>query len=163
MAVAARVGLWIKNYMKYRKIRKITICCSANFYKDALAVQSKLEKSGFRVTVPHTATIMKKTGDYNPTHYKVWYSDKGKYKIKAGKMRRHFNEIVKSDAILVLYLKKHNQNGYIGGNTLMEMGLAFHLKKPIFVWREASPKSAIYEEILGVLPVFINADIGNIK
>ncbi len=76
---------------------------------------------------------MKKTGNYNEDDYKTWYKNKADYPKKAKLMRGHFDEIVKTDAILVLNLSKKGIDGYIGGNVLMEMGLAFHLKKPIFM------------------------------
>ena len=39
----------------------------------------------------------------------------------------HFKKIEKSDAILVLNYPKGAVNGYVGGASLMEMGLAYYL------------------------------------
>ena len=44
-------------------------------------------------------------------------------------MRNHFDKVMWADAILVLNHDKNNVSGYIGANTLLEMGLAFHHKK----------------------------------
>ena len=57
---------------------------------------------------------------------------------------------------------KNNIKGYIGGNTLMEMGLAFFLKKKIYLLNEI-PELSYKEEILGVLPIILNGDLSKIK
>lgn len=77
-------------------------------------------------------------------------------------MRHHFKKIAKSDAILILNLRKHEQEGYIGGNVLMEMAIAFHLQKRIFIFNETSKQSSFYEEIMGMQPIFIQANLSSI-
>ena len=58
---------------------------------------------------------------------------------------------------------KHDIDGYIGGNTLMEMGIAKYLKKKIFLLFSISSKLFYKEEILGMKPVVINEDLSKIK
>ncbi|MBI3335567.1 MAG: hypothetical protein HY001_03660 [Candidatus Portnoybacteria bacterium] len=145
------------------KIKTIAICCSANFYRQALEIQDELKKRGFGVAVPHTALVMKKRGDYEPSTYKVWYKDASAYKRKAFLIRHHFRKIIASDAILVVNFEKHGKNGYIGGNTLMEMAIAFHYKKQIFVLNDISKDLPHYEEVMGMLPTLLSGDISNIK
>ena len=146
-----------------KKIKSIALCSSASFYKTVGEVKDELVRSGFRVWMPHTAELMRKSGDYNVAHYKIWYKDPKKYARKAYLMRRHFSEIEKSDGILVVNMEKRGLSGYIGGNVLMEMALAFHLKKKIFILNPVSKKSPVYEEILGMQPVFLNRDIKKIR
>ena len=57
---------------------------------------------------------------------------------------------------------KNGVKGYIGGNTLMEMGLAFYLKKKIYLLNEV-PELPYKEEILGVKPIILNGDLSKIK
>jgi hypothetical protein len=78
-------------------------------------------------------------------------------------MRHHFAKIKKSDAILVVNKTKNGVRGYLGGATLMEMTVAFHYKKPIYLLHAVSPKLPLYEEIMGMLPVVVNGDIKKIK
>ncbi len=137
------------------KIKSITICTSASFYKQAWKVKQNLEKMGFQVWVPITAKKMNQTGNYKVSHYKTWYEDSRQYTRKAYLMRKHFDEVKKADAILVVNLKKKGIEGYIGGNVLMEMGLAFYLKKRIYLWREVPKNVSNYEEIVGMRPVII--------
>lgn len=136
----------------------ITICSSAAFYKQAVDVQDQLEKFGFEVIVPATATRMKESGDFDVSHYKTWFADANDYHKKAQLMRAHFEEVEKGDAILVLNYEKHGVKNYIGGNVLMEMAIAFWLKKPIFIMNEMPEESAFEEEIRGMEPILLHGD-----
>jgi hypothetical protein len=85
-------------------------------------------------------------------------SDEWVWREKAGAMRTHFDKVVWSDAILVLNYDKNNIPGYVGANTLMEMGLAFHYKKKIFLLKSV-PQISYQEEILGMHPIVINENL----
>lgn len=50
----------------------IAICSSANFYRQAVDIQQQLQKLGYKVIVPHTAEKMKKSGDFDASHYRTW-------------------------------------------------------------------------------------------
>ena len=65
------------------------------------------------------------------------------------------------DAILVANYDKKGVKGYIGGNTLMEMGLAFFLKKKVYLLNEV-PELPYKEEILGVKPIILNDNLTKI-
>lgn len=134
----------------------ITICSSANFYKQAGEIKDQLEKLGLNVIIPAMATKMKETGDYDVSHYKTWYADPGDYHKKASLMHGHFDEVAKADAILVLNYEKNGKQNYIGANVLMEMALAFHAKKLIFILNEMPTDSAFEEELLGMMPVVLH-------
>lgn len=144
-------------------MKTITICSSANFYKQVIEIQATLEKMGYKVLVPSNALEMKRTGDYDVSHYKTWFEDSKDYHKKAALMHGHFDEVEKADAILVVNNEKHGIKNYIGGNVLMEMALAFHLKKPIFILNEAPQESSYLEEILGMTPVFLHGKAENLS
>ena len=59
--------------------------------------------------------------------------------------------------------KKNGMNGYIGGNTLMEMAIAFHYKKPIYILNPISEKLGWKEEVLGMHPIFLNRAVEKIS
>ncbi|MCA9349460.1 hypothetical protein KC853_00250 [Candidatus Saccharibacteria bacterium] len=136
----------------------ITICSSAAFYRQAVEIQDQLSRLGVEVIVPKTATRMKESDDFDVSHYKTWFADANDYHKKAELMRAHFEEIEKSNAILVLNYEKHGVDNYIGGNVLMEMALAFWLKKPIFIMNGLPEKSAFEEEIKGMEPILLHGD-----
>lgn len=141
----------------------ITICSSANFYKQVVEIQDQLEKKGHKVIVPKTATRMKEAGDFEVSHYKTWFADANDYDKKAELMRAHFDEVEKADAILVVNNEKHGAANYIGGNVLMEMALAFYLKETIYILNDIPKESAYLEEIKGMLPVVLNGDLDKIN
>lgn len=140
----------------------ITICCSSSFYKQAVAVEEKLQKAGYKVIIPANAKEMQRKGDFNPAHYKTWYENKDDYHKKTALIRGHFNEVVKGDVILILNYDKHGQPNYIGGNTLMEMALAFYLKKPVYLLNEIPDKSPFIEEINGLNPIVLHGNLSKL-
>jgi hypothetical protein len=131
--------------------------------KEVLEIEKELKKLGYKVIVPKTALKMKKANNYDVNYWKPWYKNSRDYKIKKELMDDHFKKVLKSDAILVVNNKKHGLKGYIGGNTLMEMTLAYYSKKPIFILNEISKNSPIKEEIFGINSIFLNGKIENIK
>lgn len=137
----------------------ITICSSASFYQKAVEIQAQLEQGGYKGILPATAEKMKQTRDFEVSQYKTWYANADDYHKKAALMRGHFAEIEKADAILVLNSEKNGIKNYIGGNVLMEMAIAFHLKKPIFLYNGLPDSSPYLEEILGLLPIVLNGDL----
>ncbi len=136
----------------------ITICSSANFYKKAVEAQEYLEKHGFKAIVPHTAELMKKSGNYDAAHYRTWLKDSSKYSRKSWLMRGHFDAVEKGDAILVINETKKGVDNYIGGNVLIEMALAFYLKLPIYILNKIPEQSAFLEEIIAMEPIELHGD-----
>lgn len=153
----------IRNTMASKKKKKtITICTSASFYKQAVEVAEELKALGFKVLLPYTALKMKRVRNFDVAAHKPWFKDPKQYARKQRLMRNHFQKILAGDAVLILNYKKNGLEGYIGGNVLMEMGLAFHYKKPIYILHPASPTLGFLEEVLGFLPVFLHGNIRNI-
>ncbi len=113
---------------------KITLCSSAIFKDETYEIKEKLEKLGHEVFVYPEEVEM------------------NGQKISVEK----FYEIEKSDAILVLNFDRKDIKGYIGGNTFLEMGIAFYLGKKIYLWKNPSEKLPYYEEIMAMKPVIID-------
>jgi len=146
---------------------KITICGSIAFQDEAIAVKQKLEKSGHEVEL---WPVKLKNGNGQLICAKEYYkirraakeNEKWVWDRKAEAILEHFDKVSRSDAILVLNYDKNNIKGYIGGNVLMEIGLAFFLKKKIYLLNEI-PELPYKEEILGVKPIILNNDLSKIK
>ena len=141
----------------------ITVCCSASFYKEALEIEKQLKKLGFEVKIPSTAYIMKKNNNFDVSFYKTWYKNKAHYNKKTKLMNGHFKKVIEADAILVFNLQKNGIPGYIGGNGLLEMFLAYLHKKPIYIYNSISDDLNIAEEVYGLNPIFINQNLEVIK
>jgi hypothetical protein len=86
-----------------------------------------------------------------------------KVKIENNYHKYHYNEIANlSDAVLVLNFDKNDVKNYIGGNTLMEMGMAYVLDKKIFLLNPI-PEVTYTEEIKSLEPIVINGDLDLIR
>ena len=145
---------------------KITICGSAVFVKEMEAVAGQLEKLGHKVKSMPVKFV---DGDG-----KVWNTldyDKFKKSLPFDKpeflnnhherIREHFDKVEWSDTILVTNYDKNGVANYIGPNTLMEMGVAFHLGKKIYLLNPI-PDTPWKEEVLGMRPVVLNGDLNGI-
>lgn len=143
--------------MKHIKI--ITICSSASMYQKVIEIEKELLMLGFKVEVPSSARKMEKAGDYSMKGKKVWMEDPSQFYKKTELMEAHFRKVEIGDAILVVNLDKGDVKGYIGGNVLMEMMLAYYLKKPIYVWKQVEKEHPFYEEILGMNVKFLDEDL----
>lgn len=145
---------------------KITLCASIAFYDQMIEVQKKLEQLGHEVKLPpsefkdQNGSVITEKEFYakrkTETDDTSWVWDE---KEKA--MRLHFQKVEWSDAILVLNYDKNGIANYIGGNTLLEMGLAFYLGKKIFLFN-GIPAISYKEEILGLKPIVIGQDLTKI-
>ena len=146
-----------------KKIKTIVICSSASFYKKLFPIEKDLKKFGYKVILPKIAHKMKKLNDFDVDSHKTWYKNPKDYSKKRKLMDEHFRKIVEGDAILVANFDKKGIKGYIGGNTLMEITIAYHYKKQIFILNEIEEESPIKEEIVGVTSVFLKGNLNFLK
>jgi len=143
-------------------MKTITICSSVAFYKHVVEVEQKLVKLRYKVLTPKLARTMHKTGNYEVSSHKTWYKDPSTYKKKQQFMDAHFKKVAKGDAVLIVNNEKNGMSGYIGGNVLMEITVAYYLKKPIFILNPIDEDLPIKEEIYGIFPTFLDGDVKKI-
>lgn len=139
---------------------KIMICGSMSFAKEMLKAKQKLEEAGYEVNVPSDIESHIK----NPKLIDDLESNY-KHALERSVMKKCFDLIAKSDAILVLNYSKNGIDGYIGTSSLMEIGLAYYLGKKIFLLNPIpSAKEARWAHELKVIqPVIINGDFELIR
>ena len=142
--------------------KTITLCSSVSFYKHVLEIEAKLQDLGFRTLTPVDAQQMQDNSDFDTLSHKKWYKT-GDYSKKTEFITSHFKKIEKADAVLIINDKKHGLNGYLGGNVLMEMTLAFYLKIPIYILNPIDEKLALKEEVYGLEPTIINNQLELIR
>jgi nucleoside 2-deoxyribosyltransferase len=146
---------------------KITLCGSIAFFDDMDKIKKQLESLGHEVKLP-PYEIKDDTGKMISVkeYYKKRKSETKDtswiWERKKEAMKNHFNKVEWCDAILVLNYTKNNILNYIGANTLMEMGLALHLNKPIYLLNSI-PEISYQEEILGMKPIIIDNNLELIK
>ena len=123
---------------------KITICGNMSFHEKFEQAKVFLEKRGHKVIVPE------KDPSPNPPP-----------SIKRKFMEKFNENLKKSDAILVMNYPKNGKENHIGANTLMEIGMAFILKKKIFV---LNPVPEFCKDELEAIKVkVLNGDLGKVK
>lgn len=125
----------------------ITLCGSIAFIDEMYRLKTELENLGHAAFVPENLFV-EQTGVRREKDSDV--------------INDHFNKIAESDAVLITNYTKNNIENYIGPNTLMEMGVAFYLKKKIYLLNPI-PEIAWKEEIISVKPLVINNKIELIK
>ena len=134
---------------------KIAVCGSMTFYEKMIEVKERLEDMGHAVFLPHV--------EYKDFHKLREVDEEKWFRLKPKFIRDHFDKIKKSDAILVLNYEKNGIKNYVGGNVIFELGLAFDLKKKIFLLNPI-PKGLPYTEELEVIkPIVINGDLSKIR
>lgn len=124
-------------------MKTLTICGSVAFLQEMQELKTQLESLGFEVYMPEVNYHLE-NGNEN-----------GKTKIIHNVIQRHYDKIMISHAIVVLNREKKGIKGYIGGNTLMELGYAFVNKREIFLLNPI-PEMSYTDEIVGMQPVIIN-------
>ncbi len=146
----------------------ITLCGSIAFIDEMYRLKIDLEVLGHKVLLPPNE-VPGETGELIPAS--VYYSQKKALQkqddawIWQGHTQRiidHFDKVSKADAVLVANYDKNNIANYIGPNTLIEMGLAFYLKKKIYLLNPI-PDIAWKEEVVGLKPVVIFGQLSNIN
>lgn len=147
---------------------KITICGSTAFILEMEAVKKQLEQLGHEVEMPPVKFTDGSGKEWHTLDYYKFKKTESSLKdpefLKNHTQRivDHFNKVEWSDVILVTNYDKNDIKNYIGPNTLMEMGLAFHLGKKIYLLNPI-PDTAWKEEVVGLRPVVINGNLNLIK
>ena len=145
---------------------RITICCSIAFIDVAKAMKEQLERSGHEVKMP-PMEIADENGRLIPVqrYYKLRKAEQGNsgwiWERKAEAMKDHFEKVEWADAILVVNLTKNDMMGYVGGNTFLEMGLAFHLCKKIFMVYPIPDMPYCREEIIAMGVIIVGRYLEN--
>lgn len=135
---------------------RIMICGSMAFAREMIEAKAKLEGMG------HAVFVTSDVGECvsNPDLNMDWDHC---YKTQIDK--ECFDKIADSDAILVINPPKNGIPGYIGGATLMEIGLARHLNKKIFILHDLPSEDQLRYvfEIRLTEPLFLGGDVMKIR
>ena len=139
--------------------KKIFLCASMNFYRELIGIEKALQTQGWTVYLPQSAKVMKEKNDFEVSHFKGVYTHQQRSLL----IHQNFVDISQCDAILVINNEKNGVKGYIGPNVLMEIGLAFYLKKKIYIWNTVPDTASYKDELLCLGTVEINQDLGLIN
>ncbi len=133
---------------------------SMAFSSEMLETKKKLEEKGHSVLVPlDTEKIVNDSTLVNDMDADL------KHCIETNMIKKCFDLVAESDAILVLNHKKNNIPGYIGTSALMEIGLAHFLEKKIFLLNKIPDYHEVRwaHEVHMINPQVINGELGKIE
>ena len=145
---------------------KVTICGSIAFIGVMQELAEVLERKGHQVKLP-PSEIADGQGRPIPSaeFYRLRKADKGSsgwiWERKVEAMKNHLKKVGWADAILVVNPSKNGVMGYIGSNTFLEMGLAFHLGKKIFMVYPIPDMPYCREEIIAMDVTIVGRHLGN--
>lgn len=77
-------------------------------------------------------------------------------------LREHYENILASDAVLIVNSEKNGVKNYIGGNVLMEMGQAYVNHKRIFFLNGMPAGLPYLDEIEAMDPICLSGDLSAI-
>lgn len=135
---------------------RIALCGSMVFIERMLEAKRRLEASGHEVFV--SGFIEEYIGKNEKEIEALTIYDKS----KRDAIREFYAKIKKSDAVLVLNYDRRGIKNYIGGNTLMEIGFAYVLKKQIFLLNPIPDILYYKSEIEAVQPIILNGALSKI-
>lgn len=136
----------------------IAICGSMKFHNQMREVKKTLEEMGHIALVPKSIELMDTIGYVHPTRDEA----RIQAKIQHDFIREHFRKIEQADAILVLNYDKKGIKNYIGGNTFLEIGLAFWLNKKIYLMNPV-PQMDYLTEMHAMKPVVLSGNLRKIQ
>jgi len=135
------------------KAMKITIGGSMTFAKEQLEASRFLQERGYEIFL---------TEDINHFIEKPEIKDDAikslELSIQYDVIREFFDKIANSDAYLVCNYEKNGIKGYLGASVLMEIGLAYYLKKKIYLLFDIDHEQKYAHEIDIIKPVVLNGE-----
>lgn len=131
-----------------------------SFAKEMVELQSKLTSIGHEVSIPSDTELHLK----EPNTIDDLDKDL-EHVIANNVLRACFDLLAASEAVIFLNLPKNGIEGYIGTSALMEMGLAYYLKKKIYLMYPfpSRHEHRWAQEVASIQPVVLNGDISTIK
>ena len=140
----------------------ITICSSVDFTPKIKEITETLRAVGHTVHIPHYSQKII-DGEVTLEDYLKQKNKNGDAQMRAAAdhdlIKRHYNLIQNSNAILVVNCDKKGIKNYIGGNTFLEMGFAYVLNKKIFILNPIPDIVMINDELKNINPVVLNNDL----
>ena len=121
-------------------------------------IQKDLESQWHKVTLSPGINFFVENPDA-----KMDFEQELQFCKETGIMKKFFDEIVASEAVLFLNYDKKWIAGYIGASVLMEIGIAHYFDKKIFLVNPIDKSQGYALEVLLTKPIIINNNLSLIQ
>lgn len=137
---------------------KILIGWSMSFADKMFEIQEALTKLG------HTTILSPGINFFieNPDA-KMDFEQELQFCKETGIMKKFFDEIAASEAVVFLNYDKKWISGYIGASVLMEIGIAYYLGKKIFLTNPIDQSQWYALEVLLTNPIILDWNLSKIQ
>lgn len=132
---------------------KIIICASIKAADLVIKIKDDLERMGHTIEIPKGVKheeLRNKDTDTN--------EERAETKIKRNLICGYYEKMKDYDVVLIVNPKLKGIEGYIGGNTLIEMAFGLVLNKKIYCLYPV-PKMPYTPEILAMQPIILNGNL----
>ncbi|MEI7690338.1 MAG: hypothetical protein WCI63_01810 [bacterium] len=136
---------------------KIIICGSMSAHKEMTDTKRILEQNGHIVEMPSLNNLDHELDSNGNT------LETSRIKIEQDLIRGYFQIIKEGDAVLAVNVNKNGIDGYIGGNTFLEIGFGYALDKKIYLLNHYTKELPYYDEIDAMQPIVLSGDLNKIK
>lgn len=134
-------------------MKTVIICGSIRAADKIKEIQAELESNGFNVEIPEGVKNIEKWGKLGNDA-----SEHADHKIKFDLIRGYYEKIKEYDHVLVVNPEKDGIDGYIGGNTLIEMAFAHVLNKKLYTLYPL-PEMKYSSEIAAMQPIVLGGSL----
>ena len=134
-------------------MKSVIICGSIRAASEIKRVEKELEENGFGVEIPEGVKNLedwKKMGKEN--------HEQAERKIELDLIRGYYEKMKEYDIVLIVNPEKDGIEGYIGGNTLIEMAFAHVLNKKLYTLHPL-PDMKYSSEIIATQPIVLNGNL----
>lgn len=135
---------------------KVALCHSMQFAEKAKNVQEWFKSKGHQAFPSKFNDSFLGLNDHEKEKLKL------EQKYNKDAIREHWSTIDNCDVVLVLNFDKHDIPGYIGGNSFLEMGFSYILKKPIYLLYDIPEMPYYKTEIIAMKPIILNGKLENL-
>jgi len=135
---------------------KIIICGSITAAQEILDIQKQLVANGHEVEIPHGVKH-----EFYHGRTEIPNEEKADDKIQNDVIRAYYEKIKNSDALLIANVPKRGVEGYIGGNTFLEMGFGHVLNKHLYCLYPL-PDLSYKAELQAMQPTILNGDLSKL-
>lgn len=130
------------------------------FAKEMLQAKEMLEEMGHTISLPYETELhLEKTELVDDLAVNLQYC------IDNDVIHKSFDSIAAADAVVVLNYPRKGIDGYLGTSTLMEIAIAYYLRKKIFLLNSVPHFDEVRwaHEIAIMQPTFLHGDLSEVK